>query len=63
MLMNLPPSLSQNLKLRSVDDDDYEDDDHEKEEEDENVDEPAAKPETEPESEPEPVDLSCDKGS
>ena len=50
MLKNLPPSLklslSHNLRLRSVDDEDYEDDDHD-------VDEPAAQPETEPESEPE----------
>ena len=50
---NLPPSLklslSQNLRLRSVDDEDYEDDDHGEEDKEEDVDEPAAQPETEPE--------------
>ena len=54
---NLPPSLklslSQNLRLRSVDDEDYEDDDHDEEEEEEDVDEPNEQPEIEPESEPE----------
>ena len=54
MLMNLPPSLklslSQNLRLRSVDDEDYVDDGHDEEEEEEDVDEPAAQPETEPEA-------------